>query len=145
MPPDSDPEHDPLHAPPTHSGPASDPPPQLREDDGDDRQMKVGMKMVGSAMVFIGFIQVFMSISTGAEITVFPLILYFMGLALWAYSSVENPTVKYAVIGASAVCALGFFHLGEVLFWHKYIIWWGTIGMVVFFMFHTPKKPPQGS
>ena len=29
-------------------------------------QMKVAMKMVGSAMVFIGFIQVFMSASTGA-------------------------------------------------------------------------------
>jgi hypothetical protein len=145
MSPDTDPKHDPLHAPPTRSGPDSDPPPQLREDHDDDRQMKVGMKMVGSAMVFIGFIQVFMSISTGAEITVFPMILYFTGLALWAYSSVENPTVKYAVIGASAVCALGFFHLGEVLFWHKYIIWWGTISMVVYFMFQTPKKPPESS
>jgi hypothetical protein len=145
MPPDSDPERVPPHTPPTHSGPASDPPPQLREDDGDDRQMKVGMKMVGSAMVFIGFIQVFMSASTGAEITVFPMILYFSGLALWAYSSIDNLTVRYAVMAVSIVCALGFFHLGEVLFWHKYIIYWGTIGMVVFFMFQTPKKPPQGS
>ena len=42
-------------------------------------QMKVAMKMVGSAMVFIGFIQVFMSASTGAEISIFPMILYFCG------------------------------------------------------------------
>lgn len=126
---------------PSQKGPVTPPPPQLRDDDGgEDRQMKVGMKMVGSAMVFIGFIQVFMSASTGAEITVFPMILYFSGLALWAHSSIEKPTIRYIVIAASVVCALGFFHLGEVLFWHKYVIYWGTIGMVVYFMFQTPKK-----
>ena len=104
-------------------------------------QMKVAMKMVGSAMVFIGFIQVFLSASTGAEITIFPMVLYFAGMALWAHSSVKIPTVRYLVIIFSTVCALGFIQLGEVLFWHKYVIYWGTIGMVVFFMFQTPKKP----
>lgn len=104
-------------------------------------QMKVAMKMVGSAMVFIGFIQVFLSASTGAEITIFPMILYFAGMALWAHSSVKISVVRYLVIAFSTVCALGFLQLGEVLFWHKYVIYWGTIGMVVFFMFQTPKKP----
>jgi len=103
-------------------------------------QMTVAMKMVGSAMVFIGFIQVFLSASTGAEITIFPMILYFAGMALWAHSSVKIPTVRYLVIAFSTVCALGFLQLGEVLFWHKYVIYWGTIGMVVFFMFQTPKN-----
>lgn len=106
-------------------------------------QMKVAMKMVGSAMVFIGFIQVFLSASTGAEITIFPMVLYFAGMALWAHSSVKIPTVRYLVIIFSTVCALGFIQLGEVLFWHKYVIYWGTIGMVVFFMFQTPKKPAE--
>ncbi len=104
-------------------------------------QMKVAMKMIGSAMVFIGFIQVFLSASTGAEITIFPMILYFAGMALWAHSSVKIPRVRYLIIAFSTVCALGFIQLGEVLFWHKYVIYWGTIGMVVFFMFQTPKKP----
>ena len=61
-------------------------------------QMKVAMKMVGSAMVFIGFIQVFMSASTGAEISIFPMILYFAGLALWAYSSVFFRFVVFGVL-----------------------------------------------
>lgn len=104
-------------------------------------QMKVAMKMVGSAMVFIGFIQVFMSASTGAEISIFPMILYFSGLALWAYSSVRIPAVRYAVIGFSLFCVMAFINIGEVLFWHKYVIYWGTIAMVVYFMFQTPKKP----
>ncbi len=120
------------------------PPPQLREEDTDDqenRQMIVAMRMVGSAMVFIGFLQVFLSASTGAEISIFPMIIYFSGMAMWAYSSVENLTVRYTVMGLSLLCALAFMHFGEVLFWHKYLIYWGTIGVVVFFMFKSPKKP----
>ena len=108
-------------------------------------QMKVAMKMVGSAMVFIGFIQVFMSASTGAEISIFPMILYFSGLALWAYSSVRIPAVRYAVIAFSLFCIVAFINIGEVLFWHKYVIYWGTIAMVVYFMFQNPMKPSNPS
>lgn len=104
-------------------------------------QMKVAMKMVGSAMVFVGFIQVFLSLNTGAEITIFPIILYFSGLALWAHSSVKNVSVRYVVIGLSIVCIFLIHQLEEVLFWHKYVIYWGTIAMVVYFMFQNPKKP----
>ncbi|NKB81954.1 MAG: hypothetical protein GKS05_08720 [Nitrospirales bacterium] len=131
---------------PSSDTPEPIPPPHSPSEDdmesGEDRHMKVGMKMVGSAMVFIGFIQVFMSASTGAEITTFPMILYFTGLALWAYSSIDKQITRYAVMAASIVCALAFFHFGEVLFWHKYVIYWGTIIMVVYFMFQTPKPQP---
>lgn len=130
--PDPVPTNTPRHAPSSHD---------QETEAGEDRQMKVGMRMVGSAMVFIGFIQVFMSASTGAEITVFPMILYFTGMALWAYSSIEAVTTRYIIISVSLICALAFFHYGEVLFWHKYLIYWGTIGVVVFFMFQNPKKP----
>jgi hypothetical protein len=128
--------------PGVHVGPPT-PESELDTETHEALQMKVAMKMVGSAMVFIGFIQVFLSVSTGAEITPFPMILYFAGLALWAHSSVKIPTVRYLIIAFSSVCALGFIQLGEVLFWHKYVIYWGTIAMVVFFMFQSPKKPPN--
>lgn len=120
------------------------PRPPVRDEDQEDQenlQMQVAMRMVGSAMVFIGFLQVFLSASTGAEISIFPMIIYFSGMAMWAYSSVENLTVRYTVMALSLLCALAFMHFGEVLFWHKYLIYWGTIGVVVFFMFKTPKKP----
>jgi len=120
------------------------PRPPVREEDPEDQenlQMQVAMRMVGSAMVFIGFLQVFLSASTGAEISIFPLIIYFSGMAMWAYSSVENLTVRYTVMALSLLCAMAFMHFGEVLFWHKYLIYWGTIGVVVFFMFKNPKKP----
>ncbi len=118
-------------------------PPVMEEDqeDQENLQMQVAMRMVGSAMVFIGFLQVFLSASTGAEISIFPMIIYFSGMAMWAYSSVDNPTVRYTVMAFSLLCAMAFMHFGEVLFWHKYLIYWGTIGVVVFFMFKTPKKP----
>ena len=119
-------------------------PPRVQEEDPEDqenRQMRVAMKMVGSAMVFIGFLQVFLSASTGAEISVFPMIIYFSGMALWAYSSVENLTVRYIIMAVSLLCAVAFLQFGEVLFWHKYLIYWGTIGVVVFFMFKSQKVP----
>ena len=107
----------------------------------ENRKMRVAMKMVGSVMVFIGFLQVFLSVNTGAEISIFPMIIYFSGMALWAYSSVDTPTIRYTVIGLSLLCAMAFMQFGEVLFWHKYAIYWGTVGMVIFFMFQTPEKP----
>lgn len=128
--------------PGVHVGPPT-PESELDTETHEALQMKVSMKIVGSVMVFIGFIQVFLSVSTGAEITAFPMILYFCGLALWAHSAVKIPKVRYLIIAFSLVCALGFFQLGEVLFWHKYVIYWGTIAMVVFFMFQNPKKPSK--
>ena len=118
-------------------------PPVMEEDqeDQENLQMQVAMRMVGSAMVFIGFLQVFLSASTGAEISIFPLVIYFSGMAMWAYSSVDNLTVRYTVMALSLLCAMAFMHFGEVLFWHKYLIYWGTIAVVVFFMFKNPTKP----
>jgi hypothetical protein len=85
----------------TEQPPSEDPvvskppaPPPVREEEVEEqenRQMRVAMKMVGSAMVFIGFLQVFLSVNTGAEISIFPMIIYFSGMALWAYSSVDTP------------------------------------------------------
>lgn len=118
-------------------------PPVMEEEDEDQEnlQMQVAMRMVGSAMVFIGFLQVFLSASTGAEISIFPMIIYFSGIAMWAYSSVDNLTVRYTLMALSLLCVMAFMHFGEVLFWHKYLIYWGTIGVVVFFMFKSPTKP----
>ncbi len=121
--------------------PAHLPVPDEEIEEQENRKMRVAMKMVGSAMVFIGFLQVFLSVNTGAEISIFPMIIYFSGMALWAYSSVRTITIRYTVIGLSLLCAMAFMHFGEVLFWHKYLIYWGTVGMVIFFMFQTPKKP----
>ncbi len=67
--------------PGVHVGPPT-PESELDPETHEALQMKVSMKIVGSVMVFIGFIQVFLSVSTGAEITAFPMILYFCGLAL---------------------------------------------------------------
>lgn len=120
--------------------PVRPPVPEEESEAQENLKMRVAMKMVGSAMVFVGFLQVFLSVNTGAEISIFPMIIYFSGMALWAYSSVDTPTIRYTVIALSLLCAMAFMQFGEVLFWHKYAIYWGTVGMVIFFMFQTPKK-----
>ena len=107
----------------------------------EDRQLSVAMMFVGVAMMFVGFLDVFLSISGGFELAgVTPLLLYFAGVALWAQATVANPTLRYVIMGVAIVLALAIFHYGEVLFWHKQVVFWGTIAAVIFFMFKT--APP---
>jgi hypothetical protein len=118
--------------------------PERREpddDSGNERQMRVAGMMVGTALIFIGFLNVFLSISGGFEINVVPLLIYFGGVAVWANAVVENMTIRYSLIGGALLLGALFFHYGEVLFWHKQVVFWSTVVVVMYFMFNEPKKP----
>ena len=110
------------------------------EDSGGDNQMRVAGMIVGTALIFIGFLDIFLSISGGFEIDVIPLLIYFGGVAVWANAVVQNPTLRYSLICGALLLAAVFFHYGEVLFWHKQVIFWGTVVVVMYFMFNEPKK-----
>ncbi len=111
------------------------------DDSGNDNQMRVAGMIVGTALIFIGFLDIFLSISGGFEIDAIPLLIYFGGVAVWANAVVENMTLRYSLIGASLLLAAVFFHYGEVLFWHKQVVFWSTVVVVMYFMFNEPKKP----
>ena len=115
--------------------------PESEDASGNDNQMRVAGMIVGTALIFLGFLDVFLSISGGFEIDVIPLLIYFGGVAVWANAVVENMTLRYSVIGASLLLAAIFFHYGEVLFWHKQVVFWVTVVIVMYFMFNEPKKP----
>ena len=124
--------------------PSQHPSPSPAEDEsGSDRQLSVAGMMIGTALMFLGFLQVFLSISGGFELGgVVALLLYFGGLAIWANAVIENLTLRYSVIGVAIALALGFFHYGEVLFWHKQVVFWSTVIIVMYFMFREPKQSP---
>lgn len=111
------------------------------QDSGNEKQMHVASLMVGTALMFIGFLNVFLSISGGFEINVVPFLIYFGGIAVWANAAIENPTFRYAVIGGALLLGAIFLHYGEVLFWHKQVVFWSTVVIVMYFMFNEPKKP----
>lgn len=111
------------------------------DDSGNEKQMRVAGMMVGTALIFIGFLNVFLSISGGFEINVVPLLIYFGGVAVWANAVVENMTIRYSLIGGALLLGALFFHYGEVLFWHKQVVFWSTVVVVMYFMFNEPKKP----
>lgn len=120
------------------------PPRRTRQDDqdsGNDRQMHVAGQMVGTALMFIGFLNIFLSISGGFEINVVPFLIYFGGVAVWANAVIENPTLRYSIIGGALLLGAVFYHYGEVLFWHKQVLFWTTVAIVMYFMFNEPKKP----
>jgi len=112
---------------------SSDPGPQH----DDDQHLYVPGMIVGSSLVFLGFLTVFLSISGGFEIDYKPLVLYFSGLAIWAYSALANLTVRYTVMTVAITLGLAIAHYGEVHFWHKQVIFWATVIMVAYFMFTT--------
>src|SRR5574342_759209 len=112
-PTDLPPPHDPAQRPPAQ------PTGSEGQDSGSDHQMHVVGLMVGTALMFIGFLNVFLSISGGFEINVVPLLIYFGGLAVWANAAVETPALRYGVMTAAIALALALFHYGEVLVWHK--------------------------
>ena len=127
------------------SPPAEDPPPRRsppeRETDSDDGvYMNVAAKMIGTALMFIGFLNVLLSLSGGYEINVVPFIMYAAGLAIWAHAVLEHPPTRYAVIAGALALALGFFQYGEVLFWHKQVVFWTTVLLVAFFMFKSTTR-----
>lgn len=103
----------------------------------DDHHLHVPGMIVGSSLVFLGFLTVFLSISGGFEIDYKPLVLYFAGLAIWAYSALANLTLRYAVMTVAITLGLAIAQYGEVHFWHKQVIFWGTVIMVAYFMFTT--------
>ena len=121
------------------SPPKSTPPDS--QEGGSDHQMRVIGVMVVTALMFIGFLHVFLSISGGFELNVVPFLIYFGGLAVWANAAIEPPAIRYGVMAGAIALALGFFHYGEVLFWHKQVVFWATVVIVMYFMFNEPKKP----
>ena len=123
--------------------PQPPPPREPQTDSTEDKQLIVAEMIIGTVMIFVGFLTVLLSISGGFEISVIPLILYFVGLAIWTHARVENVTVRYTVITLCFVAAAGFFQHGEVHFWHKQVIFWGTVLMVAFFMFTGAKTKPR--
>jgi hypothetical protein len=111
------------------------------QETGNEHQIHVIGLMVGTALMFIGFLNVFLSISGGFEINIVPFLIYFGGLAIWANAAIETPTFRYGVMALAITLALGLFQYGEVLFWHKQLLFWATIIIVMYFMFVEPKKP----
>jgi hypothetical protein len=108
---------------------------------GNEHQVHVIGLMVGTALMFIGFLNVFLSISGGFEINIVPFLIYFGGLTVWANAAIETPSIRYGVMAMAIALALGLFQYGEVLFWHKQVLFWVTIIIVMYFMFVEPKKP----
>ena len=108
---------------------------------GNEHHIHVVGLMVGTALMFIGFLNVFLSISGGFEINVVPFLIYFAGLAIWANAAIVIPTLRYGVMAIAIALALGLVQYGEVLFWHKQVLFWVTVIIVMYFMFVEPKKP----
>lgn len=123
-------------------GPPANPTNPEEQDTGNEYQIRVLGKMIGTAFMFLGFLQIFLSISGGFELSgVVALLLYFGGLAIWANAVVEQPILRWGITIGAIALAVVFLQFGEILFWHKQVVFWATIVIVMYFMFKEEKKP----
>src|SRR6476620_6980129 len=106
---------------PSQRSPAKSRQPEGQDSCSDHQMRGIGL-MVGTALMFIGFLNVFLSISGGFEINVVPFLIYFGGLAVWANAAIEIPMVRYGVMDGAIALALGFFHYGAVLVWQRQVV-----------------------
>src|ERR1041385_56098 len=83
------------------------------DDSGGDNNVRVAGMIVGTALIFIGFLDIFLSISGGFEIDFIPFLIYFGGVAVWSNAVVENATLRYSIIAGALILAAVFFHYGE--------------------------------
>lgn len=136
----TDPETQQNPSPEEPSAPNRPPQPHEEEASSEDRYLNIAELMIGTTMMFVGFLNVLLSISGGFEISILPMLLYFGGMAIWSHAVIKPPTLRYIIMTAAIVIALAFIHYGEVLFWHKQLVFWATVAIVVFFMFKTAPK-----
>lgn len=127
---------------PKENEPMTPPADPDEQDFTSDHHMRVLGKMVGTAFMFLGFLQIFLSISGGFELSgVVALLLYFGGMAIWANAVIEQPVLRWTLTIGAIAMALGFLQFGEILFWHKQLVFWATVVIVMYFMFREEKKP----
>ena len=107
--------------------------------------MLIAEKFVGTVLMFVGFLNVLLSLSGEYEINMVPFVLYFAGMAIWAHAVIENLTVRYTVMGMAIVLGLAFFHYGDVHMWHKVALFNVTILTVVYFMLGWWSVAPIGA
>ena len=107
--------------------------------------MLIAEKFVGTVLMFVGFLNVLLSLSGEYEINLVPFLLYFAGIAIWAHAVIENLTVRYTVMGMAIVLALALFHYGDVHMWHKVVLFNVTILTVVYFMLGWWSVAPIGA
>jgi hypothetical protein len=131
-------------------------PRDAREDEADgERHSTALQKFIGFVMMVLAWLQLLVAVSSGSDANSIPFLLFFAGIVIFVNGTVAA-WYKYAIMGTATIVGLAFHYhissLGAATRWEKYVVVYGTIVIVGYFMFvgtrparriRTPDPPPS--
>lgn len=99
-----------------------------------DRGLSSIQRLVGVALLFMGFMNVLLSLTGGYDLDLFSAYTLLLGVILFIHSSVDT-WHRWVVIGLTVALGLLFLIRGEVDIWSQRLMFYGMLIVVVVFIF----------
>ena len=99
-----------------------------------DRSLQSVERLTGVALLLMGFMNILLSISGNYELDLFSAMIFLFGVVLFVHGSVQT-WHKWIVIGMAVALGILFWIRGEVGTWSQIGLFYGTLIVVLFYMF----------
>ena len=107
-----------------------------------DQNLGTVEKLVGLVLIFMGFINVLLSISGNYPMELFPAITFLFGIIFFTHGSGQT-WHKWIIIGMAATLGVVFLIRGEVGGKFTLAMFWGTILVILFYTFFAKDTDPH--
>ena len=99
-----------------------------------DQNLRTVQKLLGVALIFMGFLNTLLSISGGYPLDQFSALTFLIGVILFVHGSAQTWR-KWIFIGMALSLGTVFMIRGEVDRLSQLALFWGTILVIIFFIF----------
>ena len=100
----------------------------------EDRSLSTVQRLLGVALIFMGFINILLSITGQYELSLFTAITFLTGVILFVHGSVKT-WHKWIIIGLAALLGIVFLVRGQVGGLSQLGMFWGTLFVILFYAF----------
>ena len=107
-----------------------------------DRNLSTVQKLVGLVLIFMGFINILLSITGKYPMDPFTAITFLFGVILFVHATGQT-WHKWIIMAMAALLAIVFGVRGEVGELFKFGLFWGTLGVILFYMFFVKESKPN--
>ncbi len=107
-----------------------------------DQNLRTVETLVGVTLIFMGFIGNLLSITGRYETDYFTVVTFLFGVILFAHGS-GRTWHKWIIIGMAVALAGVFWIRGEVGTLSQLSLFWGTLIVILFYMFFVKESKPD--
>ena len=110
---------------------------------GQDQNMRTVTKLLGVALIFMGFINNLLSITGNYELDPFTAVTFLTGVILFVMGT-GNTWHRWIIAGLAAVLGVSFLIRGQVGGLSQVGLFWGTIFVIFFYGFFVKESKSDG-